>query len=93
MPYALRSKLDQELERLEKAGIIEPIQFSEWAAPVVPVVKRDGAIRVCGDYKVTVNQAAKLDTYPLPKKIDDMFAQLSGGRLSRNLTLHMHISK
>ena len=78
VPYALRTKVEQELDRLEKSGIIEPVQFSEWAAPIVPVVKRDGAIRVCGDYKLTANQASKLDTYPLPK-IDVIFAQLSGG--------------
>ena len=60
VPYALRSKVEQELERLENAGVIEPVEFSEWAAPIVPVVKRDGSIRVCGDYKVTINQAANL---------------------------------
>ena len=86
MPYALRTKVEQELDRLEKFGIIELVQFSEWAAPIVPVVKRDGAIRVCGDYKLTANQASKLDTYPLPK-IDDIFAQLSGGKTFSKLNL------
>ena len=86
VPYALRSKVEQELERLEKAGIIEPVEFSEWAAPIVPVVKRDGSIRVCGDYKVTINQAAKLDTYPLPR-IEDIFAQLSNGKTFTKLDL------
>ena len=42
-----------ELERLEREGVIEPVQFSDWAAPIVPVVKRDGSIWICGDYKVT----------------------------------------
>ena len=55
------------------------MEFSEWAAPIVPVVKTDGSIRICGDYKVTVNQAAKLDTYPLPHA-DDLFASLVGGK-------------
>ena len=44
------------------------------------MLKHDGSIRICGDYKVTVNLAAKTDTYPLPK-IDDLFASLSGGKL------------
>ena len=49
VPCPLQAKLEQELERLETAGIFESIQFLEWAAPIVPVVKQDGAIRVCGD--------------------------------------------
>ena len=58
--------------------MIEPVQFSEWAALRVPVVKKDGSIRVCGDYKFTVNQVAKLDTFLLPK-IEDLLAAHSGG--------------
>ena len=42
VPYALRKKVEQELERLTKEGIIEPIQFADWAAPIVPVMKKDG---------------------------------------------------
>ena len=38
----LREKVEQELDRLTKEGIIEPIQFADWAAPIVPVMKKDG---------------------------------------------------
>ena len=31
----------KELQRVEQTGIIEPVEFSEWAAPIVPVLKRD----------------------------------------------------
>ncbi len=79
VPYALREKVENELNRLEANGIIEPVKFSNWAAPVVPVLKPDGSIRICGDYKLTVNKAAKLDPYPLPK-IEDLFARLAGGK-------------
>ena len=41
LPYAMHDKVEQELKSLQAAGIIEPILFSEWAAPVVPVLKRD----------------------------------------------------
>ena len=78
--------MEAQLEKLEAAGIIRPVQFSQWAAPIVPVLKRDGSIRICGDYKVTVNLAAKTDTYPLPK-IEDLFASLSGGKLFSKVDL------
>ena len=42
VPYTLREKIEQDLERLERAGTIEPVQYSEWAAPIVPVTKSDG---------------------------------------------------
>jgi hypothetical protein len=55
VPLALKEKIETELERLLAQGIIEPVQFSEWAAPIVPVIKNNGSVRICGDYKVTVN--------------------------------------
>ena len=86
VPYALRDKVNAELDRLTNAGIIQPVEFANWAAPIVPVVKTDGSIRVCGDYKVTVNQASKLDKYPLPR-IDDLFSSLEGGKTFSKLDL------
>jgi hypothetical protein len=75
VPYALRENVEKELERLQEEGTIEPVQFADWAAPMV---KDDKSIRICGDYKVTANQAAKLDNYTIPKA-EDLFATLSGG--------------
>ena len=86
VPFALQRKVEKELDRLQEQGIIEPVQFSEWAAPIVPVMKQDGSIRICGDYKVTINRVAKLDKYPIPK-IDDMFTSLSGGQRFSKLDL------
>jgi len=86
VPYALKVKIEKELDRLEQDGVIEPVTFSEWAAPTVPVLKKDGTVRICGDYKMTVNQAAKIDSYPLPK-INDLFASLAGGQTFSKLDL------
>ena len=47
-------------------GVLEAVQFLEWVAPIVPVVKRDGSIRVCGDYKLTINEVAQVDTSTSP---------------------------
>ena len=70
--------MDHELTRLESLGIIEKIQFSNWASPIVPVIKPDGSIRICGDYRVTVNKSASVDKYPIPR-IEDLQTKLSGG--------------
>lgn len=86
VPYALRSKVDEELQRLERMEIIEPTEFSNWAAPIVPVVKQDGSVRICGDYKLTINQVAKLNKYPLPK-IEELLASLAGGKRISKLDL------
>ena len=79
VPYGLRHAVELEMERLEKEGIVAPVQFADWAAPIVPVIKSDGkSVRICGDFKLTVNQASKLDRYPIPR-INDLFATLAGG--------------
>ena len=44
VPYALRQKVEQELERLEKQDVITPVPFSDWATPIVPVVKSDESV-------------------------------------------------
>ena len=75
------------MKRLQLEGIIEPIQFTEWAAPIVPVLKSDGnAVRICGDFKLMLNQASKLDRYPIPK-IEDLFAQVGGGKTLSKLDM------
>ena len=86
VPYSLKLKIVDKLDRLLREGIIEPVQFSNWAAPIVPEPKGDGTIRICGDYKVTTNRVASLDKYPLPR-IEDLFASLSGGQTFSKLDL------
>ncbi|CAG2235627.1 unnamed protein product [Mytilus edulis] len=87
LPYALKDKVEKELERLEKEGQIQQVEFSDWAAPIVPVVKENGSIRICGDYKVTVNAVSKLDNYPIPKT-EDLYATLGGGQEYTKLDLN-----
>ena len=60
--------------------------MSDWATPIVLVVKKDGTIRVCGDFKLTVNQATQTEVYPLPR-IDELFSSLSGGTVFSTLDL------
>ena len=86
--YALRERVESELERLEKQGVIEPVKYSEWAAPIVPVLKSDqSSVHICGDYKMTINQVAKPDCYPIPR-IEDLFASLSNGERFTKLDMN-----
>ena len=55
VPYAMRAKVDKEMDRLLKEGIITPVKWAEWAAPVIPIVKPDGHVRLFGDYKLNVS--------------------------------------
>ena len=86
VPYAVKPLVEQELDRLEKAGVIERVDCSEWAAPIVTVLKRDGRVRICGNYKVTVNPVLDIDQYPLPRP-EDLFATLAGGKYFTTLDL------
>ena len=53
---------------------------------IVAVVKMDGSILLCGDYKVTVIQAARWNKYHLPR-IDDIFASLESGKMFSKLDM------
>ena len=50
-------------------------------------MKQDGTVRVCGDYKLTVNKVSKLDAYPIPK-LDDLYSKLAGGKTFTELDLN-----
>ena len=51
VPYAMRVKVEQELDHLVSEGILEPVQFADWTVPIVPVLKSDRqSVRICGDF-------------------------------------------
>ena len=83
VPLALKPKVEAELDNLEAMRIISPVKFSHWAAPVL---KQNGKVRLCGDFKVTINQACQGDSYPLPW-VDKLLANLSGGRYFSKLDM------
>ena len=61
MPFVIKDTIGQELNHLEKQDIIEKVSHSNWVVPIIAVPKNDGKFRICGDYKVTVNQALSVD--------------------------------
>ena len=82
---ALHKSVEQELERLQEQGIITSVPISDWAAPIVRIVKPDGNIRICGEYKFTINKVSETTTHPLAQ-IDDIFTS-SGGWVFSKLDL------
>nr|GEV07351.1 putative reverse transcriptase domain-containing protein [Tanacetum cinerariifolium] len=78
-PYRLAPLEMQELSRqlyeLQDNGFIRP-SHSSWGAPVLFVMKKDGALRMCIDYR-ELNKLTVKNRYPL-SRIDDLFDQLQG---------------
>ena len=85
-PYAQSEAAEKELNRLETAGIIKHVTNSDWAAPLVIVPKADSSVRLCGDYRVTVNNVIESNRYPLPTT-EDLFAILAGGKIFSKIDL------
>ena len=86
LPFAIKSAIDLELDDLESKGIITPVSYSNWAAPIVTVPKKDGRFRICGDYKMTINPAMDIEQYPLPSP-QSLFSTLAGGKSFTTLDL------
>ena len=67
------------------------MEYFEWASQIVPVKKSDGSIRICRNYKVSINIVAKRDKYPVPKT-EDRLATLNGGkRFSKLASSHAYL--
>lgn len=79
VPYALITKVDAELDRLEKQGIIEKTEYCPWGTPLVIVPKSDNGVRICADYSVTVNKQLEDAHFPIPR-IQELFTKLKNGK-------------
>ena len=87
VPYFYQDMVETELEKLVLEGTLEPVEHSDWAILIVAVLKPDKRrVRICGDFKQTVNPVTKLDKYPIPQ-VEDLFAKLAGGKAFTKLDL------
>ena len=78
--------VEVELNKLEEHGVIIKVDRSDWASPIVVVPKADGSVRICGDYKVTINQVVDDEQYPLPTA-QDLYSTLAGSKVFSKLDL------
>lgn len=86
VPFPLKQQVNEELKRMIEDGVLTPLKYSKWATPIRVVKKDDNSLRICGDYRATVNAAIDVDTYPLPTSVE-AFVKLSGGRIFSKLDL------
>ena len=86
LPFAYKSRVEAQLDADIKSGVLVPIRDSRWAAPIVPVVRADGKIRVCANFKLTANRAVRLDRYPLPR-VEEMLAKVGAKRVWSKIDL------
>ena len=84
VPIPLMKPVKQELDRMVKLGVISPVtEPTEWCAGMVPVVKRNGSVRVCVDL-THLNQSVKRERHQLPS-VEQVLAQLTGARIFSKL--------
>ncbi|OON16058.1 hypothetical protein X801_08130 [Opisthorchis viverrini] len=50
LSYSVRPRVEEELSRLQRIGIIQSSEFLEWATPIVPILKPEGTVRISGGY-------------------------------------------
>lgn len=86
IPLALKNKVETEIDRLVKSNILVPVDHSEWATPIVPILKSDGTVRICGDFKITLNPVLVGTEYPLPR-IEHLYANISGSKYFSKIDL------
>ncbi|XP_054287577.1 uncharacterized protein K02A2.6-like [Macrosteles quadrilineatus] len=83
VPFALREPVENEIQRLIDSGVLEPVDARNepiiWASPIVIVVKPSGAIRICADFKNTINKHMLPDKYPMPT-FEEITSKLTGGQ-------------
>ncbi|XP_044731858.1 uncharacterized protein K02A2.6-like [Chrysoperla carnea] len=88
IPYALIDQVNDELDSLEKQGIIEKSNYCQWGSPLVVVPKPGNqGVRICADYKISINPLLLDNRYPIPR-VEDLFNKLRGGNYFCVLDIH-----
>ena len=85
-PFAHMEAIGRKIDQLESEGILVKVDYSDYASPVLPVIKPDGDVRLCGDYKRTLNPNIDTAVYPLPV-IEDCLWNVRGGELFTKLDI------
>lgn len=80
IPIAVRPKLEEELSRLVKLGVIAAVEEpTPWVNQIVIAQKKSGDLRICLDPK-ELNKALMREHYTLPV-LDDVLHELKDSRV------------
>ena len=83
VPFALKEKFETLLKAQVDQGELQPVDKAEWTTPIVVVPKSDSGIRICGDFKVTINPVICPQTFPLPIPKETFNALANGESLTK----------
>uniref|UniRef100_A0A5S6R3Z1 Reverse transcriptase domain-containing protein n=1 Tax=Trichuris muris TaxID=70415 RepID=A0A5S6R3Z1_TRIMR len=86
MPFACIDLVKKEIDRLTESVIWIPVKSSVWAAPIVVVPKPTESIRICGDFKLSVNSQLEVEHYPIAR-IEEIFHKLGKGQTFTKIDL------
>ena len=88
VPLPLRTKVSEELARMEAMGVISKVdEPTPWCAGMVVVPKKSGTIRICVDLK-PLNESVHREVHPIPK-VNETLAQLAGAKIGLH-KFHSH---
>ena len=75
--YGFHDSVKSCLDRMVGSGLVKKVTSVKWVTPIVTPIKTNGQLRICGDFKITVNpilyQCASITLKP-----EDLFMKLNG---------------
>ena len=85
LPFSCRPKVEEAIDKLVESDYLEKVEFSDYAAPIVPVCKKDNSIRICGDFR-KINQILHETIYPIPH-MADLITKVAGHKFYSKIDL------
>ena len=80
IPIPLLPKVQAVLKRMEYMDVVEKVdQPTEWCSPVVIVPRKNGKVRICGDF-IQLNKAVLRENNPMPTT-EQTIAKLAGAKI------------
>ena len=85
LPFAVKQKVQNEIDRLVDLGVLQKINYSDWEDPIVVVNKPNGKVRLSGDFKA-INRCINVVQHSIPT-LDVLLEKLQGGQFYSKIDL------